>query len=241
MKLTALRPNNPVAVMAAYGALRLLPSARQRWDGPHSELDWAGDVLGFLAARVPERLNAPEVTPIDDPRKIEDAKGYRKLASQMPTKWLVAYAAETENGLRAIHLRLLGGPHQFVANAPNIMTALSKRDVHAKLEEALVGPWRYEDCGLQAWDWDAAARIDAASSMKAVTAITRFGVLGAYWLAWESLPFWPMANGRTLGMEPGHWTYPTSAEWLGLEGLRTPILGATRDRILGHAAGTGNS
>jgi hypothetical protein len=33
MKLTALRANNPVAVMAAYGALRLLPGARLRWDG----------------------------------------------------------------------------------------------------------------------------------------------------------------------------------------------------------------
>ena len=226
MKLTGLRPNNPVAVMAAYGALRLLPGAQLRWDGPHPELAWEGDVIDFLAACLPARLAAPEVTLIDDPRKIDGPAAYRSLASQMPTEWLVAYAAETAKGLRPTSLRLLGGRHQFVANAREIMTALSKRDVRAKLEEALLGPWRYEDRDLQAWGWDAAARIDAAASVMAVTAAPKFGVLGAYWLAWESLPFWPMVNGRTVGMERHHWVYPTCAEWLGADGLRALILGA---------------
>ena len=101
-----------------------------------------------------------------------------------------------------------------------------KQDVRLKLNEALLGPWRYEDKGLQAWGWDAAARIDAAASAKAVTSAPKFGVLGAYWLAWESLPFWPMVNGRTVGMDRRHWVYPTCREWLGTNGLGALILGA---------------
>lgn len=226
MKLTALRANNPVAVMAAYGALRLLPNARLRWDGPHPELAWEGQVIDFLAECLQARLTAPEVTLIDDPRKIDSVQEYRKLSDQMPSEWLVAYSAETADGLRPTGLRLLGGRHQFIANAREIMASLLKRDVRLKLHEGLIGPWRYEDKGLQAWGWDAAARIDAAASAKAVTSVPKFGVLGAYWLAWESLPFWPMVNGRTVGMDKRCWVYPTCAEWLGAESLRALILGA---------------
>jgi hypothetical protein len=104
---------------------------------------------------------------IDDPRKIGGAEGYRQLGSQMPGEWLVAYAAETAEGIRPTGLRLLGGRHQFIANAREIMTSLLKQDVRVKLQEGLIGPWRYEDKGLQAWGWDADARIDAASSAKA--------------------------------------------------------------------------
>ncbi|MBO3702454.1 MAG: hypothetical protein J5W83_07910 [Candidatus Accumulibacter sp.] len=226
MKLTALRPNNPVAVMAAYGALRLLPGARLRWDGPCPELEWKGDVIDHLAGCLQERFKAPEVTLIDDPRKIDGAVGYRQLSKQMPSEWLVAYAAETPEGLRPTGLRLLGGRHQFIANAREIMAALLKEEVRLKLQEGLLGPWRYEDKGLQAWGWDAAARSDAAASAKAVTSAPKSGVLGAYWLAWESLPFWPMVNGRTVGMGRQHWIYPTSAEWLGAHELGALILGA---------------
>lgn len=227
MKLTALRPNNPVAVMAAYGALRLLPGATLRWDGPHPELAWDGDIVAALAARLPERLAAPELNLIDDPRQIDGAAGYRALAERMPTEWLVAYAAETDKKIRRTDLLImLDGPHQFIANARKIMLALSRLDVTEKLSEALLGPWRYEQRDFQAWGWDADARIDSSSSVKAVTSAPKFGVFGAYWLAWESLPFWPMVNGQTIGMDRHHWVYPTCANWLGAEGLRALILGA---------------
>lgn len=228
MKLSALRANNPVAVMAAYGALRLLPGARLRWQELCPELAWEGDAVDFLARLLPGRLKAPEISLIDDPRQIDGAQGYRRLASQMPGEWLVAYAAETAEKVRASNLRLFGGRHQFIANAREIMRSLCAQDVSLKLQEALIGPWRYEDKDLQGWGWDAAARIDAASTATDVSSAPKFGVLGAYWLAWESLPLWPMVNGYTVGMEPHHWTYPTCAEWLGADGLAALILGAAR-------------
>lgn len=228
MRLTALRANNPVAVMAAYGALRLLPGARLRWDGAHPELECRGCVFELLAGRLRECLDAPAVTLIDDPRKIDGAAAYRELATRMPGEWLLAYAAETSEGPRPTGLRLLGGRHRFIANAREIMTSLLRQDVRLKLQEALLGPWRYADKGLQAWGWDAAARIDAAASAQAVTSAPKFGVLGAYWLAWESLPFWPMINGHTVGMSRHSWVYPTCAEWLRADDLRALILYAAR-------------
>lgn len=236
MRLTGLHPNNPVAVMAAYGALRLLPGARIRWSGPHPELEFGGDITTHLAEQLPERLAAPENALLDD---VIDCPG---LVGSIPDEWLMSYAGQCppqkggggrkarmqQAGWTPTDLLLLAGRHLFVANARKIMERLAEQDVRAKLEEALVGPWRYEDAGLQAWGWDAATRIDAASAVDEVTNAPKLGVFGAYWLAWESLPLWSMINGHTVGMSRSGWTYPTCPEWLGLEGLRSLILAEDR-------------
>jgi hypothetical protein len=230
MKLTALRAHNPVQMMAAYGALRLLPGARLRWADAHPELDWDGDIVKELAARLPERRQAPEVTQLDDPRdsNIGGRAGFRALAKTIPGEWLLAYASEGPDGVLDSDLLLMGGRHRFVANARDIMDTLMGDGRERKLTEALRGPWPYADRGLQAWGWDAAARIDAASSPKDVSGTPKFGVAAAYWLAWESLPFWPMINRRTVGMRRDAWVYPTCREWLDADGLRALILGAGR-------------
>jgi hypothetical protein len=230
MKLTALRPNNPVQVMAAYGVLRLLPGARLRWEEVHPELDWDGGVVETLARLLPERRQAPEVTALNDPRdkNIGGRAGFRALAQTIPGEWLLAYACEGPDGVHDTDLLLMGGRHQFVVNAREIMDALVGDGLEARLNEALFGPWAYADRGLQAWGWDAAARIDAASSPKDVSGTPKFGVAAGYWLAWESLPFWPMINQRTVGMGRDAWVYPTCREWLDAEGLRALILAAGR-------------
>lgn len=236
MKLTGLHPNNPVAVMSAYGALRLLSGARIRWLGPHPEIEFEGDIVTHLVEQLPERLLAPENTLLDD---VIDGPA---LIGKIPDEWLMAYAGQCppedggtgrkarmhNAGWTPTDLLLLGGRHLFVANARKIMEQLARQNVRDKVAEALVGPWRYEDAGLQAWGWDAATRIDAASAVDEVTKAPKFGVFGAYWLAWESLPLWPMINGRTVGMNRSGWTYPTCQEWLGLEGLRSLILAEDR-------------
>lgn len=234
MKLTALRPENPVAMMAAYGALRLLPGARLRWCEAHPELDWEGDILYTLAERLPERLTAPEVMALSDPRDkhIGGVAGYRALAGKIPHEWLSAYAAETAEGIVGTDLELYGGRHKFVEAARKIMAALATCPVRAKIEEALVGPWRYEDAA-QAWGWDAAARLNPAALPLEASNAHNPGVLGAYWLAWESLPLWQMVNGHTLGFtrkkgEGWYWHYPTCAEWLSWEGLKALVWGLAR-------------
>ena len=230
MKLTALRANNPVQVMAAYGALRLLPGAKLRWADANPELDWEGDLVKALAGQLPRRRQSPEVTALDDPRdsNIGGRAGFRSLANTIPGEWLIAYASEGPDGVQDTDLLLMGGRHRFVANAREVMDALANDELETKLREALLGPWTYADRGLQAWGWDAAARIDAASSPKDVSGTPKFGVAAGYWLAWESLPFWPMINRRTVGMTRDAWVYPTCREWLDAEGLRALILALQR-------------
>ncbi len=234
MILTGLRAENPVAMMAAYGALRLLPGAQLRWAETHPELDWEGDILAALAAQLPQRLAAPELTALDDPRdkNIGGEAGFRALAATIPHGWLTAYAAEGIDGIVGTDLLLLGGRHKFVEAARVIMGALAKCQVADKLGEALLGPWRYEDAA-QAWGWDATARLEPASLPLEVTAAHKPGVLGAYWLAWESLPLWQIINGHTVGWtrdkgEGWHWHYPTCREWLSWDGLTALVWGLPR-------------
>jgi hypothetical protein len=231
MKLTGIRPENPVAMMAAYGALRLLPGAMLRWNETHPELRWDGDIVIRLAERLPERQTAPELMALDDPRDkhIGGVEGFRALAKTIPHEWLSAYAAEAPEGLNKTDLLLLGGNHKFVDTARKTMGLLSRCDVAGKLAEALLGPWRYEDA-VQAWGWDAAARLDAATLPMEVAAAHKPGVVGAYWLAWESLPLWQMVNGRTVGMvrnedKGWQWQYPTCGEWLSWDGVKMLVLG----------------
>lgn len=231
MVLTGLRPENPVAMMAAYGALRLLPGALVRWGETHPELRWDGDLVPALADQVPLRLTAPEVTALDDPRakNLGGVAGFHALAATIPHEWLGAFATEAADGIVSTDLLLLGGRHKFVETARAIMGALARRQVPDKIEEALRGPWRYEDTA-QAWGWDAMARLDPAALPLEVTAAHKPGVLGAYWLAWESLPLWQMVNGHTVGFVRGqgkdwHWHYPTCGEWLSWDGLKALVWG----------------
>jgi hypothetical protein len=234
MRLTGLRPENPVAMMAAYGTLRLLPGARLRWANTHPELDWDGDILAALAQQLPQRLEAPEINLLDDPRDkhIGGVAGYRALAETIPHEWLMAYAGETAGGIVSTDLELFGGQHKFVVLARKHMQALTKVKLLDKIEEALLGPWRYADAA-QAWGWDAAMRLDAATLPLEASSAHKPGVLGAYWLAWESLPLWPMINGRTLGFvhakgEGWYWQYPTCGEWLSWAGLKALVWGLPR-------------
>ncbi|EXJ13610.1 type I-G CRISPR-associated protein, Cas3-extension family [Imhoffiella purpurea] len=237
MKLTALRPENPLAMMAAYGTLRLLPGARLRWADVHPELQWDdGDPLDALTERVRERRDAPELNLLDDPRSkyIGGIDGYRQLAGQIPHPWLSAYACETASGIKGSGLIAQGGSHKFVAAARAVVQALVDcGDVHDRVREALIGPWRYLDRAGAALGWDPGARQDASIAAYAPQLKDKRVILAANWLAWEALPLWPMIGGATPGVTSASlqrgrnkcWRYPTCAEWLGWEGLRALVVG----------------
>jgi hypothetical protein len=234
LTLTALVANNPMAVMTAYGALRLLPGARLRWPGAHPELDYLGDAVADLAALVPGRKEAAEYRRYVDPRSIKD---YAGAASELPHAWLAAFAEQKPAGkdkdsvVQETGLRLYAGEPAFIAKSAKVLAALSKSKagVKAKIEEALFGPWRYEDRApdgmLKGWGWDPAQVNDAAVVEKDSSEVPTPGVAAAYWLAWESLPLWPVIEGATIGMTRDAWRYPICAEWLDAEMLRDLILG----------------
>lgn len=237
MKLTGLRPENPLAVMAAYGALRLLPGARLRWAGTHPELAYDGDVVADLAALVPVRAEAPELTLLDDPREkyIRAAGGYAVLAEQMPHEWLTALACETADGISGTDLIAYAGNYTMIRAVRHVVEALGTTDVADRIREALLGPWQYRDCAGVALGWDPGARQDSAVMPGEPKRKDKRCVLAANWLAWEAVPAYQMANGRTPGIEAARkgrhnkrWTYPVCAEWLSWAGVRAMIAGFER-------------
>ena len=240
MKLTALRPENPVAMMAAYGALRLLPGAEIRWPGEHPELRWEGDVVAALAERLPERMKAPELTALSDPRHkgIGGVEGFRQHASKIHHAWLSALACEGPDGIVGTGLIAYAGNHKFIAAAQQVITALSRMDVAAKLEEALAGPWQYQDAAGAALGWDPGARQEGAMLSYDPSPTSKLTILAATWLAWEAIPAWTMINGRTPGIIPAskrdrhnkRWTYPTCGEWLSWDGVHALVLGLEQMR-----------
>jgi hypothetical protein len=224
--LTGLRPNNPLAAMAAYGVLRLLRGSKLRWTATHPEIQIDDDPIDALAATLQARRSSLEVNLFDDPRDLKTRECYLDVASRLPPEWQVVTASEASDQNVKTDLLLMGGKHKFVANARSIMDTLLRQDVPSKLREALYGPWKYEEKGLQAWGWDPGATIDTAASSRAGTSTPKYGVSAASWLAWESLPLWPLVNGRTIGWVARRgFCYPTFKEWLDWQGLRAITLG----------------
>jgi len=209
--------------MAACGATRLLPGARLRWDGDIPELDYPVDPIAALAALPAERLGSPEVQFMPKlSGKMNDAAW--KALKQLPGEWALAYGSQTETGMSATSLKIRPGDYDMVSDARRVLKALIRCDIRDKVNEALVGPWRYEDADCVAWGWDAAARIDSAAIGSKVEYAPKVGVLGAYWLGWEALPLFPTINGRTLGWSGGL-RYPTWSEWLDYPDIRALLLG----------------
>ena len=238
MRLTGLRPENPIASMAAYGALRLLPGARLRWAETHPELDYKGDAIADLVALLPTRRCSPELNLVDDPREkhIKKAGGFAALAQQMPHEWLTAYCAETADGIAGTELIAYAGNYTMIRAARTVVLALASTDSADRVEEALLGPWRYADIGAGvALGWDANARQDRAMLAAEPKPLGKDKptVLAANWLAWEAIPAWQMINARTPGIAGAdkkagrlkRWTYPTCSEWLSWEGVKTLVLG----------------
>jgi len=241
MRLTGLRPENPVAFMAAYGTLRLLRGARLRWAETHPELDYDGDAIADLVALLPARRRSPELNLVDDPREkhVKKAGGFAALAQQMPHEWLTAYCAETAGGIAHTQLRVGPGDYTMIRAARTVISVLANTDVADRVEEALLGPWRYVDLGAGfALGWDANARQDRAvlAAEPKPRGKDKPVILAANWLAWEAIPAWQMINARTPGIEAAdkkagrlkRWTYATCAEWLSWEGARALVLGWAR-------------
>jgi hypothetical protein len=224
MMLTALRPENPIAWMAACGALRLLPGARLRWLDGTPELDWDGDVVAALAALPAQRLGSPELQYAHKLTAKMDELAWQEL-KHLPGEWTLALGCQTETGMRCTNLKMRpGGGYDMMRDSRVILNRLCASDVTDKLTEALVGPWRYEDDDCVAWGWDAAARIDAAGIGSKAESAPKWGVLGAYWLGWEALPLFPMLDGKTRGWSAGL-TYPTWSTSLDYQAVKALMLG----------------
>ena len=88
-------------------------------------------------------------------------------------------------------LHFMAGQQLFLQQVISLMEGLVS-EVHARLAEALFGPWRY-DSKLAVLGWDlAAGERDYALRAEDPSGDKKFGVPGADWLAFRALPLFPV-------------------------------------------------
>jgi len=104
---------------------------------------------------------------------------------------LVAEGAVAEKGdSKPTHLHFTAGQQHFLEMARRLATGV---DIE-RIQEAMVGPWRY-DSDLPSFSWDTSAERVYALRSSDPSKETRLGVPGADWLALLGLKFLPVTAG----------------------------------------------
>ena len=256
LELSALYGHTPIGFMAAVGLLRIAPKGTcLSWNQTTQVAELHGvereALVEFLVNHMNGRSASAELQLADDVRKF-DVERFRveyEQADAALSGWMRAWWREDgkDGNTTPTALCLTGGPQRMIKMARELAFALdptrkkgAEKYVWAKFEEALFGPWRYED-DYASWGWDPATYRPGALTPMAPAGMKMEGVAGAYWLAWESQPLFPCIHGQgTLGFEsrPRAWTWATWGEPLDLSAvsalLRQPqearALGGTRYR-----------
>lgn len=251
LELTPLHGHTPIGFMAALGLLRVAPvGTRLAWNrvtqaaelhGPNRE-----SLMDHLLKHMVGRSDAPELKLADDVRKF-DRESFRVAydhAEEPLALWMRSWWREDgkDGNTTPTDLCLTGGPQRMIKMARELAQALdparkkgADRFVRAKFEEALFGPWRYED-DYASWGWDPSTYRPGALTSSAPATMKMDGVAGAYWLAWESQPLFPCIHGAgTLGFEsrPRAWTWLTWEVPLDLMAVQALLRQPQEARALG--------
>jgi hypothetical protein len=240
LELTALQGHTPIGFMAAVGLLRIAPTGTKLSWHPASQTAQLHGVerdalLTHLLTHMTGRADSPEFGLADDVRKFPAARfreayeeAVEPLASWLRTWWR--------------DLCLTGGPQRMIKMARELARDLdptrkkgADQSARAKFEEALFGPWRYQD-DYASWGWDPATYRPGALTPNAPATMKMEGVAGAYWLAWESQPLFPCVHGEgTLGFEsrPRAWTWATWGVPLDIHAVQALLRQPQEARALG--------
>lgn len=236
LDLPAMQGHAPIGFMAAAGLLRIAPpGTRLSWNGTTQAAELHGlareALLDHLVQHMTGRAMAPELQIADDVRRfdVELFRSAYDIADEQLAHWLRAWWREEGKVAKCTNLCLTGGPQRMIKMARELSQTLdparkkgAEKFVRAKFEEALFGPWRYED-KCASWGWDPATFRAGAFTSDAPTDMKIKGVAGAYWLAWEAQPLFPCIHGQgTLGFEhrPRAWTWPTWSQPLDIAAVR---------------------
>jgi len=251
LELPALQGHTPIGFMAGAGLLRIAPvDTRLSWNPTTQTAELHGmgrdDLLAHLLQHMAGRANAPELRLADDVRKfpVDAFRTAYDQAEEPLASWLRAWWREDgkEGMTTPTNLCLTGGPQRLIKMARELAEDLdptrkkgAEKFVQAKFEEALFGPWRYED-DCASWGWDPATFRPGALTSNAPSEMKMEGVAGAYWLAWESQPLFPCIHGAgTLGFEfrPRAWTWATWAVPLDIQAVHALMRQPQEARALG--------
>ena len=236
LDLPALRGMQPIGFMAAVGLLRIAPTGcRLAWR-PDTQTAYVEGIdreslLDHLVAHMRGRSASPELHLTADVRKYK-AQDYRAACASATAEsvaWIRSWWREDGDELKPTDLCFTSGQQRFIQMARELAESLdpipsakAAARIRGKFDEALFGPWRYED-STHSWGWDPSTLRLGALTAKAPATMKTEGVAAAYWLAWESQPLFPCVCGQgTLGFEhrPRAWTWSTWAEPLDIEAAR---------------------
>jgi hypothetical protein len=251
LELTALQGHTPIGFMAALGLLRVSPTGtRLSWNRITQTAELHGIEREVLVAHLLQlmtgRAASPELQLADDVRRF-DVDRFRTeydAAAEPLASWLRCWWREDGHEAHATptDLCLTGGPQRMIKMARELAKTLDPTRkkgaeifVRAKFEEALFGPWCYEDDNAS-WGWDPATYRPGALTSRAPSEMKMEGVAGAYWLAWEAQPLFPCIHGEgTLGFvsRPRAWTWATWAEPLDIHAVRALMRRPEEARALG--------
>lgn len=253
LELTALHGHTPIGFMAALGLLRMLPAdTLLSWNPSTQVASLHGlqreAMLAHLLHHMTGRSASAELHLADDVRKfgVDTFRSAYEQADEPLASWMRAWWREDgkAGNTTPTDLCLTGGPQRMIKMARELAHALdperktgADKFVRAKFEEALFGPWRYED-DYASWGWDPATFRPGALTAAAPTGMKMAGVAAAYWLAWESQPLFPCIHGEgTLGFQnrPRAWTWATWAEPLDLCAVRALLRQPQEARAMGGA------
>lgn len=211
--LPGLVGTTPVGFLAALGVLHAAQAVERpalAWAGalePSARLSGIGDVETLVALIDDDRRRrldspvlrwGPGVSPTADLRLEQPV--LRRFAAAVLDGGdrsdadlfcaLVAEGAVAGTGeSKPTHLHFTAGQQRFLDMVRHLASAVGPTD----LEEALVGPWRY-DSTLPTLGWDARGERLYALRATDPSQEKRTGVPGADWLAFVGLSFLPVVN-----------------------------------------------
>lgn len=230
LELTPLRGDVPASHMAALGLLRVAPDGcRLSWDPVTkvARIDGVArdELLDHLVNHMRGRHASAELSLSEkgDVRGVS-VEQYRAMvdAADEPTlAWMRCWWRENGDKIEHTDLCLTAGPQRFIKLGRELAQKLDperKKGADTKVrqhfEEALFGPWQYQDA-ISSWGWDPSSFRPGAVTHEAPTKMNPQGVAAAYWLAWESQLFFPCVPGSgTLGFQrhPRRWNWATWEE-----------------------------
>lgn len=224
IELTGFRADVPIGAMGSFGVLRiasrLFTQARLAWKEASggwypalyvdAELREDG-LIDALIADVTTR-DRKELAWGEGQVKTVNPAEYHKLllgagADRQLTEWFAAFGNELAHDgetIKPTPFDMSVARQKFLTDADKLRSALaaSKRSNKQKSQreefrEALFGPWKYED-DQHSLGWDPSTVKLGAFTFKAPTLMANTGVRAAVWLAFESLPLFPVfAKGKT--------------------------------------------
>jgi len=245
LSLTGLRADMPVGFMAGLGLIRVAPAGtRLSWNSRTHCAELHGvdreQLFDHLLGHMTGRSQSRELHLRDDVRGLE-ADEYAEIVAAADDKalaWVRALWREDGDEVKPTNFCFTSGQQRMLLMARELAHSLdpgstpkTKSRFHQKFDEALFGPWVYEDSS-SSWGWDPASYRIGAQTPQAPAKMGMEGVAAAYWLAWEALPLLPCIPGAgTLGFvkEDGvtKWTWATWSEPLSRDAvealLRRPL------------------